>query len=191
MCPQFPQMGLNGVRRSRARLSSTSLLPSRCRKKVPASKRFTIHRASNVLTLSLKRFANFSGGKITKVRSVAARTSTMRGRGQESAQACTPALTRAHEKAGAGSNGRLGPSWAYHAHSRGQGLGVEQCQRPFGHPGSPPCAPVLHSDPPCSLPGLSVEGLCCLDLGRYMCQLEALLLVQMCVSWGWAGWWDP
>ncbi|ETE59661.1 Ubiquitin carboxyl-terminal hydrolase 42, partial [Ophiophagus hannah] len=33
---------------------------------VPASKRFTIHRASNVLTLSLKRFANFSGGKITK-----------------------------------------------------------------------------------------------------------------------------
>ncbi|XP_049632098.1 ubiquitin carboxyl-terminal hydrolase 36 isoform X2 [Suncus etruscus] len=39
---------------------------ARCRKKVPASKRFTIHRASNVLTLSLKRFANFSGGKITK-----------------------------------------------------------------------------------------------------------------------------
>lgn len=34
---------------------------------MPASKRFTIHRASNVLTLSLKRFANFSGGKITKV----------------------------------------------------------------------------------------------------------------------------
>lgn len=41
--------------------------PHRCKKKVPASKRFTIHRASNVLTLSLKRFANFSGGKITKV----------------------------------------------------------------------------------------------------------------------------
>lgn len=39
---------------------------ARCKKKVPASKRFTIHRASNVLTLSLKRFANFSGGKITK-----------------------------------------------------------------------------------------------------------------------------
>ncbi|TRZ02494.1 hypothetical protein DNTS_000630, partial [Danionella cerebrum] len=37
-----------------------------CKKKVPATKRFTIHRASNVLTLSLKRFANFSGGKITK-----------------------------------------------------------------------------------------------------------------------------
>nr|XP_012310907.1 ubiquitin carboxyl-terminal hydrolase 42-like [Aotus nancymaae] len=33
---------------------------------VPASKRFTIHRSSNVLTLSLKRFANFTGGKIAK-----------------------------------------------------------------------------------------------------------------------------
>ncbi|KAL1277513.1 hypothetical protein QQF64_024186 [Cirrhinus molitorella] len=39
---------------------------SRCKKKVPATKKFTIHRTSNVLTLSLKRFANFSGGKITK-----------------------------------------------------------------------------------------------------------------------------
>ncbi|KAM5135526.1 ubiquitin carboxyl-terminal hydrolase 36 [Mantella aurantiaca] len=39
---------------------------SKCKKKVPATKRFSIHRASNVLTLSLKRFANFSGGKITK-----------------------------------------------------------------------------------------------------------------------------
>ncbi|OXB81070.1 UNVERIFIED_CONTAM: hypothetical protein H355_005000 [Colinus virginianus] len=38
----------------------------KCKKKVPASKRFTIHRASNVLTLSLKRFANFRGDKITK-----------------------------------------------------------------------------------------------------------------------------
>ncbi|NWR59132.1 UBP36 hydrolase, partial [Bucorvus abyssinicus] len=37
-----------------------------CKKKVSASKRFTIHQASNVLTLSLKRFANFGGGKITK-----------------------------------------------------------------------------------------------------------------------------
>ncbi|CAB1350138.1 unnamed protein product, partial [Coregonus sp. 'balchen'] len=37
-----------------------------CKKKVPATKRFTVHRTSNVLTLSLKRFANFSGGKITK-----------------------------------------------------------------------------------------------------------------------------
>lgn len=35
---------------------------------VAASKRFTIHRSPNVLTLALKRFANFSGGKITKVR---------------------------------------------------------------------------------------------------------------------------
>ncbi|RLV92085.1 hypothetical protein DV515_00013936 [Chloebia gouldiae] len=42
---------------------------SMCRKKVLASKRFTIHRASNVLTISLKRFGScsFSGGrKITK-----------------------------------------------------------------------------------------------------------------------------
>ncbi|XP_066237515.1 ubiquitin carboxyl-terminal hydrolase 36 isoform X1 [Saccopteryx leptura] len=39
---------------------------AKCKRKVPASKRFTIHRTSNVLTLSLKRFANFSGGKITK-----------------------------------------------------------------------------------------------------------------------------
>ncbi|XP_007958027.1 ubiquitin carboxyl-terminal hydrolase 36 [Orycteropus afer afer] len=39
---------------------------AKCKKKVPASKRFSIHRASSVLTLSLKRFANFSGGKITK-----------------------------------------------------------------------------------------------------------------------------
>ncbi|XP_064423516.1 ubiquitin carboxyl-terminal hydrolase 36 [Latimeria chalumnae] len=39
---------------------------AKCKKKVPANKRFTIHRPSNVLTLSLKRFANFSGGKITK-----------------------------------------------------------------------------------------------------------------------------
>ncbi|XP_065591713.1 ubiquitin carboxyl-terminal hydrolase 36 [Cyrtonyx montezumae] len=39
---------------------------TRCKKKVSASKRFTIHRASNVLTLSLKRFANFIGDKITK-----------------------------------------------------------------------------------------------------------------------------
>ncbi|OCT60450.1 hypothetical protein XELAEV_18046475mg [Xenopus laevis] len=39
---------------------------ARCKKKVPASKRFSVHRDSNVLTLSLKRFANSSGGKITK-----------------------------------------------------------------------------------------------------------------------------
>ncbi|XP_075297292.1 ubiquitin carboxyl-terminal hydrolase 36 [Opisthocomus hoazin] len=38
---------------------------AKCKKKVSASKRFTIHRASNVLTLSLKRF-DFGGGKITK-----------------------------------------------------------------------------------------------------------------------------
>ncbi|XP_056153769.1 ubiquitin carboxyl-terminal hydrolase 42 isoform X2 [Lampris incognitus] len=39
---------------------------TKCIKMVTASKRFTIHRSSNVLTISLKRFANFSGGKITK-----------------------------------------------------------------------------------------------------------------------------
>ncbi|XP_074866905.1 ubiquitin carboxyl-terminal hydrolase 42 isoform X2 [Carettochelys insculpta] len=39
---------------------------SKCQKMVPATKRLTIHRSSNVLTLSLKRFANFTGGKITK-----------------------------------------------------------------------------------------------------------------------------
>ncbi|CAM9919842.1 unnamed protein product [Lampetra fluviatilis] len=38
----------------------------RCHKKVPASKRFSIHRASRVLTISMKRFANFTGGKISK-----------------------------------------------------------------------------------------------------------------------------
>ena len=41
----------------------------RCKKMVQASKRFTIHRSSNVLTVSLKRFANFNGGKIAKVQS--------------------------------------------------------------------------------------------------------------------------
>lgn len=39
----------------------------RCKKKVSATKRFTIHRAPRVLTLALKRFADFTGGKITKV----------------------------------------------------------------------------------------------------------------------------
>ncbi|KAM9207969.1 ubiquitin carboxyl-terminal hydrolase 36-like [Leptosomus discolor] len=39
---------------------------AQCEKKVTASKGFTIHRASNVLTVSLKRFADFGGGKITK-----------------------------------------------------------------------------------------------------------------------------
>uniref|UniRef100_A0A663N9W3 Ubiquitin carboxyl-terminal hydrolase n=1 Tax=Athene cunicularia TaxID=194338 RepID=A0A663N9W3_ATHCN len=33
---------------------------------VPASKRYTIHRSSNVLTITLKRFANYTGGKINK-----------------------------------------------------------------------------------------------------------------------------
>ncbi|XP_056324839.1 ubiquitin carboxyl-terminal hydrolase 42 [Danio aesculapii] len=39
---------------------------SKCKKMVTASKRFTVHRSSNVLTISLKRFTNFNGGKITK-----------------------------------------------------------------------------------------------------------------------------
>ncbi|XP_041641839.1 ubiquitin carboxyl-terminal hydrolase 42-like [Cheilinus undulatus] len=39
---------------------------AKCTKMVTASKRLTIHRSSNVLTLCLNRFANFSGGKITK-----------------------------------------------------------------------------------------------------------------------------
>ncbi|XP_066856735.1 ubiquitin carboxyl-terminal hydrolase 42-like [Anser cygnoides] len=39
---------------------------SECKKMVPASKRFTVHRSSNVLTISLKRFADFTGGKINK-----------------------------------------------------------------------------------------------------------------------------
>nr|XP_009932488.1 PREDICTED: ubiquitin carboxyl-terminal hydrolase 42 [Opisthocomus hoazin] len=39
---------------------------SKCKNMVPASKRYTIHRSSNVLTISLKRFANFTGGKINK-----------------------------------------------------------------------------------------------------------------------------
>ncbi|XP_055789821.1 ubiquitin carboxyl-terminal hydrolase 42-like isoform X2 [Salvelinus fontinalis] len=39
---------------------------AKCKKMVPASKRFTIHRSANVLTISLKRFANYNGGKIAK-----------------------------------------------------------------------------------------------------------------------------
>ncbi|KAI5627255.1 ubiquitin carboxyl-terminal hydrolase 42 isoform X1 [Silurus asotus] len=39
---------------------------SSCKEMVQASKRLTIHRNSNVLTISLKRFANFNGGKISK-----------------------------------------------------------------------------------------------------------------------------
>ncbi|XP_013376592.1 PREDICTED: ubiquitin carboxyl-terminal hydrolase 42-like isoform X2 [Chinchilla lanigera] len=39
---------------------------SKCKNMVPASKRLSIHRSPNVLTLSLKRFANYFGGKISK-----------------------------------------------------------------------------------------------------------------------------
>ncbi|XP_053327239.1 ubiquitin carboxyl-terminal hydrolase 42-like [Spea bombifrons] len=41
-------------------------LSYRCKQMVTACKRFTIHRTSNVLTLSLKRFASFTGGKLSK-----------------------------------------------------------------------------------------------------------------------------
>ncbi|KAK2532167.1 hypothetical protein Q9966_008431 [Columba livia] len=41
-------------------------LCDKCKKKVSATKRFTIHRAPKVLTLALKRFADFTGRKITK-----------------------------------------------------------------------------------------------------------------------------
>ncbi|TSK14638.1 Ubiquitin carboxyl-terminal hydrolase 42 [Bagarius yarrelli] len=37
-----------------------------CKEMVQASKRLSIHRNSNVLTLSLKRFSSFTGGKISK-----------------------------------------------------------------------------------------------------------------------------
>ncbi|XP_068026635.1 ubiquitin carboxyl-terminal hydrolase 36-like [Melanerpes formicivorus] len=38
----------------------------RCQQEVSASKRFSIHRAPNVLTVALKRFAPYAAGKITK-----------------------------------------------------------------------------------------------------------------------------
>ncbi|XP_063997788.1 LOW QUALITY PROTEIN: ubiquitin carboxyl-terminal hydrolase 36-like [Pogoniulus pusillus] len=39
---------------------------ARCQQKVSARKGFSIHQAANVLTVALKRFAPFGGGKITK-----------------------------------------------------------------------------------------------------------------------------
>ncbi|KAM5153100.1 ubiquitin carboxyl-terminal hydrolase 42 isoform 2-T3 [Mantella aurantiaca] len=39
---------------------------SKCNQLVSASKTLSLHRTSNVLTLSLKRFASFSGGKLSK-----------------------------------------------------------------------------------------------------------------------------
>lgn len=38
-----------------------------CKNMVTATKGLTIHRSTNVLTLVLKRFDIFTGGKITKV----------------------------------------------------------------------------------------------------------------------------
>ena len=63
----FKWICLSQIFTLRENLSWVSFVSLRCKKKVPATKRFTVHRTSNVLTLSLKRFANFSGGKITKV----------------------------------------------------------------------------------------------------------------------------
>ncbi|NXR93915.1 UBP42 hydrolase, partial [Hypocryptadius cinnamomeus] len=40
---------------------------NKCKKNVAASKRFTVHRAPKVLTVCLKRFDCFTGGKISKV----------------------------------------------------------------------------------------------------------------------------
>ncbi|XP_039943001.1 ubiquitin carboxyl-terminal hydrolase 42-like [Hirundo rustica] len=40
---------------------------SKCKKNVAASKRFTVHRVPKILTLCLKRFDCFTGGKISKV----------------------------------------------------------------------------------------------------------------------------
>uniref|UniRef100_A0A8V5GWB2 Ubiquitin carboxyl-terminal hydrolase n=2 Tax=Melopsittacus undulatus TaxID=13146 RepID=A0A8V5GWB2_MELUD len=39
---------------------------SKCENMVPASKRYTIHRSSKVLIITLKRFSAFTGGKINK-----------------------------------------------------------------------------------------------------------------------------
>uniref|UniRef100_A0A8C5G5K5 Ubiquitin carboxyl-terminal hydrolase n=1 Tax=Gouania willdenowi TaxID=441366 RepID=A0A8C5G5K5_GOUWI len=46
--------------------SENAYMCEKCKKMVTASRRLTIHRNANVLALSLKRFANFNGGKITK-----------------------------------------------------------------------------------------------------------------------------
>uniref|UniRef100_A0A8C5GZ11 Ubiquitin carboxyl-terminal hydrolase n=1 Tax=Gouania willdenowi TaxID=441366 RepID=A0A8C5GZ11_GOUWI len=39
---------------------------SKCEHMVTATKRFTVHKSTNVLTVSLKRFDDFTGGKISK-----------------------------------------------------------------------------------------------------------------------------
>uniref|UniRef100_A0A8C5HP21 Ubiquitin carboxyl-terminal hydrolase 42-like n=1 Tax=Gouania willdenowi TaxID=441366 RepID=A0A8C5HP21_GOUWI len=39
---------------------------SKCEHMVTATKRFTVHKSANVLTVSLKRFDDFTGGKISK-----------------------------------------------------------------------------------------------------------------------------
>lgn len=59
-------------------LEQLQLSLGRCRKKVSASKRFTIHRASNVLTISLKRFGSCSSSGGRKITKVSAQRSTAR-----------------------------------------------------------------------------------------------------------------
>ncbi|NXG47737.1 UBP36 hydrolase, partial [Psilopogon haemacephalus] len=49
-----------------AQIAELELSLCRCQQKVSASKHFSIHQAANVLTVALKRFAPFGGGKIAK-----------------------------------------------------------------------------------------------------------------------------
>ncbi|XP_053939443.1 ubiquitin carboxyl-terminal hydrolase 36 isoform X2 [Cuculus canorus] len=60
------QQALNLFVRPEMLCKENAYMCDKCKTKVRAIKRFSIHQASNVLTLSLKRFSNFSGGKITK-----------------------------------------------------------------------------------------------------------------------------
>ncbi|XP_069728672.1 ubiquitin carboxyl-terminal hydrolase 17-like protein 6 [Phaenicophaeus curvirostris] len=60
------QQALNLFVRPEMLCNDNAYMCDRCKTKVQATKRFSIHQASNVLTLSLKRFSSVSGGKITK-----------------------------------------------------------------------------------------------------------------------------
>ncbi|XP_069725233.1 ubiquitin carboxyl-terminal hydrolase 17-like protein 6 [Phaenicophaeus curvirostris] len=60
------QQALNLFVRPETLCEENAYLCDKCKTKVPAIKCLSIHRASNVLTLSLKRFSIFTGGKITK-----------------------------------------------------------------------------------------------------------------------------
>ncbi|XP_069725154.1 ubiquitin carboxyl-terminal hydrolase 36-like isoform X1 [Phaenicophaeus curvirostris] len=61
------QQALNLFVRPETLCEENAYLCDKCKTKVPVIKCLSIHRASNVLTLSLKRFSIFTGGKITKV----------------------------------------------------------------------------------------------------------------------------